>query len=74
MKVFNLPSPLLLKILAFGQGCLQRIAAKPSVRIQPRMNRGVNKGWHGYDPETGEYVAYGTEMEMRTWLEQRYRR
>ncbi len=42
------------------------------IRIWQRKNRFGEIGWHGYNPNTGEYVAFGTEDEIRSWIEQGY--
>jgi len=28
--------------------------------------------WHVYDPSTGHSICFGSEMEVRLWLEHRY--
>lgn len=44
----------------------------PEVRVWQRRDRLGHVGWHGYDPTTGDYVCFGTEDEIRSWIEQRY--
>ncbi|MDM9382533.1 hypothetical protein QUB80_17675 [Chlorogloeopsis sp. ULAP01] len=28
--------------------------------------------WHAYDPVTGSHACFGSEEEIRMWIEQRY--
>ncbi|RUR76011.1 hypothetical protein ACF3DV_26285 [Chlorogloeopsis fritschii PCC 9212] len=28
--------------------------------------------WHAYDPVTGNHACFGSEEEIRMWIEQRY--
>ena len=44
---------------------------------EPRIRRGIHKNgalfWHVYDPVTGESAHLFEELEVRMWLEERYR-
>lgn len=31
-----------------------------------------DRSWHAYDPMTGRCACFGTETEMRIWIEQQY--
>lgn len=42
------------------------------VRVWQKRDRAGHPGWHGYDPISGDYVCFGTEDEIRSWIEQRY--
>lgn len=48
------------------------VSHRPDVRVWQRTDRFGQVGWHGYDPISGDYVCYGTEDEIRSWIEQRY--
>lgn len=75
MKTHTLPpSP-----LAIGQSLrrvwtflVDLVNRHPDIRVWQRTNRFGEIGWHGYDPSTGDYVCFGTEDEIRSWIEQRY--
>jgi hypothetical protein len=34
--------------------------------------RNGNCSWHAYDPMTGHSACFGSEDDMRVWIEQRY--
>ncbi len=36
--------------------------------------QGNSLGWRIFDPETGRTIAFGSELEVRLWLEQRFYR
>lgn len=54
------------------QVILDSTSRSPDVRIWQRMNRSGGVDWHGYDPISGDYVCFGTEDDIRSWLEARY--
>ncbi len=44
------------------------------IRVWQKSDRQGNLYWHGYDPSNGDYVCFGTETEIRMWIEQHYYR
>jgi hypothetical protein len=73
MKASITPTSLLAPIVKLWHTLWNGTFHYPDVRVWQQCDRhGRHSGWHGYDPLTGEYVAYGTEAEIRSWIEQRY--
>ncbi len=55
------------------QRCCQVLAANQEPRVWQEMNRqGTVIAWHVYDPISGHRSCFGTELEVRLWLEQQY--
>ncbi|MDX2244463.1 MAG: hypothetical protein NW224_27635 [Leptolyngbyaceae cyanobacterium bins.302] len=43
-------------------------------KVRERFDRqGRRIGWQVFDPETGYTISFGSELEVRLWLEHRYR-
>lgn len=50
------------------------IATCNEPKITQQFDRqGRSTGWRVFDPETGYTIAFGSEVEVRLWLEHRYR-
>ncbi|AFZ25485.1 hypothetical protein Cylst_3333 [Cylindrospermum stagnale PCC 7417] len=37
-----------------------------------QTHRGGDTAWHAYDPMTGRSACFGSEAEMRMWIEMQY--
>lgn len=44
------------------------------LQVHQHRDRQGNTWWQAFDPKTDESVSFGSEAEMRTWIEQRYYR
>lgn len=57
------------------QFCRQIISAGYEPSVWHRVDRqGRITSWHVFDPESGRTITFGSELEVRLWLEQRYYR
>lgn len=50
-----------------------------STSYEPKVWQKVDRqgrtvGWRVFDPESGQTIPFGSELEVRLWLEQRYYR
>jgi membrane carboxypeptidase/penicillin-binding protein PbpC len=50
----------------------QWLQARDEPRVTPRHDRQGNLYYQVYDPMTGRSASFGSEAEIRWWLEQRY--
>ncbi|WP_088889096.1 hypothetical protein [Leptolyngbya ohadii] len=56
------------------QDFLNWAAARPEPKISQTFDRrGQRAGWQVFDPQTGRTAFLGSELEVRQWLEERYR-
>lgn len=56
------------------QSCLQKLQSRPEPRVWQVSDRHKRqKAWQVYDPTNGGVTCFGSELEVRLWLEQRYR-
>ncbi|MBD1863866.1 MULTISPECIES: hypothetical protein [Trichocoleus] len=54
---------------------LRRVIARyTEIRVWQKSDRQGNLYWHGYNPNNGDYVSFGTEAEIRMWIEEHYYR
>lgn len=74
MKAEKFPASLWTGLSNLGQQFSQSMSRWAELKIWQKSDRQGNISWHGYDPNRGEYVAFGTEAEIRMWIEQRYYR
>ncbi|MDX2228791.1 MAG: hypothetical protein NW220_04090 [Leptolyngbyaceae cyanobacterium bins.349] len=76
MKTHTVPSSglstLITYLSQFWSFLLNLPNYSPDVRVWQRRDRSGHPVWHGYDPINGDYVSFGTEDEIRSWIEQRY--
>ncbi|MBF2025890.1 MAG: hypothetical protein IGS48_03870 [Oscillatoriales cyanobacterium C42_A2020_001] len=76
MKTQILPSSVLSTLFTqlnrFWSFLIDMGSRYPDVRVWQRRDRRGDAVWHGYDPTNGDYVSFGTEDEIRSWIEQRY--
>jgi hypothetical protein len=56
------------------QACIRKLAASNELKVWQKTDRqGRRKAWHVYDPTDNRVTCFGSELEVRLWLEQRYR-
>lgn len=59
---------------ALWQRCVRTIAANYEPYVWQTYDRqGHAIAWHVYDPSNGARQCFSSELEVRLWLEQRYR-
>jgi hypothetical protein len=57
------------------QGLLTRLDVSNEPRVWPTNHSNVAPPtWNGYDPVTGQSIYRVSEVELRTWLEERHYR
>jgi hypothetical protein len=49
------------------------LTKEPEIKVWRKQDRHGNTYWQAYDPWTGDSVSIASELEMRYWLESRYR-
>lgn len=55
------------------QGCEDWLATRNEPKVTQQFDRqGRSLGWRVFDPETGYTISFGSELEVRLWLEHRY--
>lgn len=60
---------ILLFLKVFGR---HLILARTEPQIKQKCDRGGNCYWQIYDPVSGFNSCFGSEQEVREWLERRY--
>ncbi|WP_421658365.1 hypothetical protein [Leptothermofonsia sp. ETS-13] len=71
----HLPSHLLSLLQRTWQACVQTMSTQYEPKVTHKINRqGRITSWQVFDPETGRSISFGSELEVRLWLEQRYYR
>ncbi|UBF27742.1 hypothetical protein K9N68_07460 [Kovacikia minuta CCNUW1] len=72
----NVPFPITQGWLQrLGQICIQFFSPNDEPKVWQNIDRqGNTTSWQVFDPETGQSIRFGSEMEVRLWLEQRYYR
>lgn len=69
MKRFNI----LLPVQIIWQSLVKWIASGSELQVWQESDRhGRTFCWHAYDPETRNHACFGSEEEIRMWIEQRY--
>lgn len=48
------------------------IEQKNDLKIEPKSDRYGNSYWQVYDFTTNQYHAFGSEQDVRAWIENRY--
>jgi len=74
MKTLNFASSTAQSFSHLWQALRQRLAHYAEIRVWQKSDRQGNLYWHGYNPSNGEYVSFGTEAEIRMWIEEHYYR
>lgn len=74
MKTLNFASLTSQSLASLWQTLRQMIAHYTEIRVWQKSDRQGNFYWHGYNPSNGEYVCFGTEAEIRMWIEEHYYR
>ncbi len=48
----------------------QVITKMAELRVWQSHDRDGHACWHGYDPASGKSVSFGSESDMRAWIDQ----
>lgn len=62
------------KVTRFLQHLFAWLFQDNELQVHQRRDRQGNTWWRAFDPNTRESVSFGSEAEMRSWIEQRYYR
>lgn len=62
------------KVSKFFQHLFAWLFQSNELQVKQRRDRQGNTWWQAFDPNTNESTSFGTEAEMRSWIEQRYYR
>jgi len=62
------------KIIRFLQNLFASLLRGNELQVKQRRDRQGNIWWQAFDPNTDESASFGSEAEMRSWIEQRYYR
>lgn len=62
------------KIVRFFQQLFAWLFRGSELQVKQRRDRQGNIWWQAFDPNTNESASFGSEAEMRSWIEQRYYR
>lgn len=76
---YPLKTTLLTRLKIAAQKWVQFLQKLLSTDLEPKVwqkfdRQGNSSGWRVFDPETGRTIAFGSELEVRLWLEQRFYR
>lgn len=74
MKTLNFATSTTQSFSHLWQALRQMLARYAEIRVWQKSDRQGNLYWHGYNPSNGEYVSFGTEAEIRMWIEEHYYR
>lgn len=73
VKNFNTSQPLLPTLKKVWQHFLRWMSSSSELQVwQESDSSGCTCCWHAYDPMTGRSACFGSEEEMRIWIEQCY--
>ncbi len=74
-RISHQPSvPLRRSLNHLWQKFLRWAAARPEPKITHKFDRNKQRfAWRVFDPETGKTLSLNSELEVRQWLEERYR-
>ncbi|MBW4636124.1 MAG: hypothetical protein KME30_30870 [Iphinoe sp. HA4291-MV1] len=73
MKTFNFSKEILPKMKKIWQHFVIWLFSSSDLQVwQESDSRGRIFCWHAYDPLTGRSACFGSEEEMRIWIEQCY--
>lgn len=60
------------KLQIFWQNLVTALTNNSELQVwQTHLNNG-DSAWHAYDPMTGHSACFGSEAEMRVWIEMQY--
>jgi hypothetical protein len=68
------PHAILAAIRNLWEGLITALTKEPEIKVWRKQDRHGKTYWQAYDPWTGDSVSIASELEMRYWLESRYRR
>ncbi|WP_019501436.1 hypothetical protein [Pseudanabaena sp. PCC 6802] len=73
-RLISKPHGILGAIQNLWEGLIDVLTKEPEIKVWQKQDRHGNTYWQAYDPWTGDTVSIASELEMRYWLESRYRR
>ncbi len=62
------------KLTTFLRNLCAALLKSNELQVHQHRDRKGNTWWRAFDPVTDESVSFGSEAEMRSWIEQRYYR
>lgn len=62
------------RIVRFLKHLLASLFRGNELQVKQQRDSQGNMWWQAFDPNTNESTSFGSESEMRTWIEQRYYR
>ena len=73
--MYKLPESSLLRVIkSCWQSFTKYVSSSSDLQVWQASDRKGNKYWQAYDPIKNRSVAFGSEIEMRMWIEQYYYR
>lgn len=70
MKIFNCSKQILPNIKNVWQHFITWSVTRSQLQVWQQSDRhGRTLSWHAYDPLTGRSACFGSEEEMRIWIE-----
>lgn len=72
MKIADKWSPLKSKLQKAWHSLVIAITNSSQLQVWQTHLPNGDSSWHAYDPMTGRSVCFGSETEMRVWIETQY--
>jgi hypothetical protein len=72
MKTLDAGLQLISKFQRFWQYVVKVITTSPELEVWQTHDRKGHTSWHAYEPKTGRSACFGSEEEIRAWIEMRY--
>jgi len=70
----KLASPISTLLSRLWRPILEILSRCAELKVWEKTDRQGNHYWQGYDPQHGQHISFGTEDEIRMWIEQQYYR
>jgi hypothetical protein len=70
MKILDLLLLVKARLRDFGQ----KLTSTPELQVWSTCSKNGLVSWHAYDPITGCSSSFGSEDDMRIWIEQNYQK
>lgn len=72
MKILDGWLPLGAELQKVWQKLVKALTTSSELRVWQTFDCCGHPCWHAYDPATGRSACFGSESEIRVWVEQRY--
>jgi hypothetical protein len=72
MKTLDAGLRLISEFQRFLQHVVKVITTTPELQVWQTHDRKGHISWHAYEPKTGRSACFGSEEEIRVWIEMRY--